>query len=258
MTTEPEWVRHASGESERLGLTIMRGTFDRPIDNAQRIAEQIQGLDGDLLIIRVPAGDFSLPLALVDKHVRTIHADTLVYYELDTRAAAAGEETHGFAANVDQAKELDRSALFELASRAFSGYRSHYNTDRRLDPNDISAGYGEWATSCISESIATEENPKETWVIRENGTIRGFATCVKSQSGQQVEILLNAVDPAHARKGLYTRLLRHLIAVYRGRGYLAIRVSTQVWNYAVQRAWVKAGFVLSHAFDTYHVHPRST
>jgi acyl dehydratase len=32
-----------------------------------------------------------------------------------------------------------------------------------------------------------------------------------------------------------------------------MKVSTQVWNLAVQKVWSREGFVLTQAFDTYHV-----
>ena len=68
--------------------------------------------------------------------------------------------------------------------------------------------------------------------------------------GRQIDkdnfYLVNAaVFPAHRRKGLYTRLLAHLIAKVSGMGFLVITSRHVLTNNAVLIPMLKAGFVIT-------------
>src|SRR3546814_5792516 len=56
--------------------------------------------------------------------------------------------------------------------------------------------------------------------------------------------------PEHAGGGLYGDLIRYTQARFRALGYRRMKVSTQVWNLAVQKVWSREGFSLVQAYDT--------
>ena len=252
MTTNPSWLQLSEQDSRRFGITIIRGVLERPVGDATRLADEVVTMTGDLAIVRVPAGDVALPLALVARGLTPIHADTLVYYERDA-CLPVRHITRDPSLLIEHAGESDRATLSTLATVVFGTYRSHYHANPRLDPKAIAEGYGEWATSCLIDSLSPEQTKRETWVVRQGDAIIAFATCALDERSKSTEILLNAVEPSHARQGIYGSLLRHLVDSYHQQGWAAVRISTQVWNYTVQRAWAREGFLLTHAFDTYHV-----
>ena len=177
-----------------------------------------------------------------------IHADTLVYYQLSLTDYEPKPLRNGelvFAeATADDARELEA-----LAAGTFAGYVSHYHANPRLDPALILAGYAEWATSYL----AGDGHDRITWVARRGGAIVAFACCSHDEQKQECEIVLNGVHPAHSGGGLYGDLIRYTQAQYRGRGYRTMKISTQVWNLAVQKVWNREGFVFNQAYDTFHI-----
>lgn len=233
-------------------MAIIRGMIEKPVENPSQLATDIVATGAALAIVRVPAGDMALPLALMANGLSPIHADTLVYYERDV-SSPARQVKQDSTFLIEPAVESDRAVLLTLATEVFRKYRSHYHANPRLDSKIIADGYGEWATSCLVDSLELEQRKHETWVVRQYSRVVAFATCAIDGQNKNAEILLNAVDPCCERKGIYGSLLRHLVDTYHCRGLSTFQISTQVWNYTVQRAWVREGFLLTHAFDTYHV-----
>lgn len=80
-----------------------------------------------------------------------------------------------------------------------------------------------------------------------------FACCAEDYKTQTCEGVLYGVHPDHSGGGLYGDLIRYTQAKFRDRGYVLMKVSTQIWNLAVQKVWAREGFVLSQAYDTYHI-----
>jgi acyl dehydratase len=118
-----------------------------------------------------------------------------------------------------------------------------------LDPEKILAGYVEWACGYL----ASAHPERTTWVARRQGKLVAFACCSRDSNGEDCEGVLYGVDPAHAGGGLYGDLIRFTQAEFRARGFRRMSVSTQVWNFAVQKVWAREGFFLCNAWDTYHV-----
>jgi len=257
LTTTSSWLQKSKEDSERFGLRIFRGTIDDHIEDPSRLVDDIIKSEADLAVVRVPAGDITLPFALANHGLSPVHADTLVYYERDAKLPAT-QFSSALPLEFHLANDADRSSLSTLATLAFGSYRSHYHANPELDPAIIAAGYGEWAASCIAGSLSEQQrqlgNHRETWTMRLEHEIIAFATCVTTNQERSVEILLNAVNPHYSGQGVYSNLLREVIGVYHQRDMACIRISTQVWNYTVQRAWVRQGFLLTHAYDTYHIH----
>jgi len=141
----------------------------------------------------------------------------------------------------------DRAELEALVASTFDGYRCHYHANPLFDDARILEGYMEWALGYVLDAAPG----KTTWVARRDGRIVAFACC--SDDGTVGEGVLYGVHPAHAGGGLYSDLIRHTQRVFAEAGRATMRVSTQVWNYAVQKVWSREGFWLSEALDTWHV-----
>ncbi|MFI5071356.1 MAG: GNAT family N-acetyltransferase, partial [Terriglobales bacterium] len=201
-----------------------------------------------IAILRIPAG-MTAPLRdFTGRGLTPLHADTLVYYErrLTSQVAISAPSP---TLTIEKATIEDQASIAGVARRGFNSYRSHYHANPLLDPALILEGYAEWAINYITSG----SSDRETWIVRDRDSVIAFATCTLFFDDQIVEVVLNAVDPAHAGRGVYGHLLRHILGTYQRRGLSAIRISTQVWNYTVQRAWTREGLAISHAYDTYHI-----
>lgn len=232
-------------DSQRFGIRVVRGVFEANSDVVGAV-EEIDATDAELIIFRVPAGETSIPTALTLRGHALIHADTLVYYSAAlSEEAAPAAELKVAPANADH-----RDAITAIAEAGFANYRAHYSANPLIPRDLVLAGYMEWALS----RLAAQSDVSATWVVADEGHVAGFATCdVRDDS---VEIILNAVHPKFERRGLYGMLLRHVQHHYAHRGLKQLLISTQVWNYTVQRQWTKNGLLLSNAYDTYHLDRR--
>lgn len=241
---EAPLLKYSPLDSNRFGIRIERAHIDAETSVAAAV-EAIRSSTADLIIARFNAGMCAIPNALLEAGETLIHADTLVYYE-----TALPAHSGNAAANVRRATETDLKAIRSIASGAFKNYRAHYSANPLLSATKILDGYIEWA-----QSRADPSNPSnDTWLVSVGEIAAGFATC-DIQNGN-VEIVLNAVHPSFERKGLYGTLLRHLLHHYSEAGMGSLKISTQIWNYTVQRQWARAGLLLTNAYDTYHIDRR--
>lgn len=245
--SSPQILTDSVLDSSRFGIKVVRGHV--PANTPDKdIINEVVGSDASLIILRTAAGDSSAIIQLLRQGWPVIHTDTLVYYGIDLttlpREPLPGE--------VRLATGTDRDAIQEIAESSFAGYRSHYTSNPLLPQDKIVAGYVEWANSRLAP-----ENPGScTWVVTTEGHIAGFAACDLSSDKSQIEIVLNAVHPRFSRRGLYGRLLKRILQHYAARSYRQLVVSTQLWNYTVQRQWARAGLSLKLACDTYHIDRR--
>jgi GNAT superfamily N-acetyltransferase len=244
----PIWLAPALEDSRRFKLHIARGRIDEVMPQSGALQAEIATLQADVAIIRLPAGRLEPILDLIAGGYVPIHADTLVYHSRKL-AEPIADKLASKELSVEIASNADRARIGEIAVRSFSSYRSHYHANPLFDRERISEGYAEWAVSFLN----AQSPDRETWTARMTGEIAGFATCALRAADNSVEVILNAVAPNYARRGVYGYLLNHILTSYRERGFAAVHISTQVWNYIVQKAWAHAGFVISHAYDTYHV-----
>lgn len=244
---EPQRIALAPSplDSARFGLRVFRGKGDGL--HEREFFESLVAEGVDVAIVRTPAGTGGWA-RLARYGLQPIHADTLVYYEVDL-----GTYEPRPLRNTDlvfaQARDADREALAHLVRTTFDGYVSHYHANPLFDPASILAGYMEWATGFI----AADAPGRTTWVARRGETIVAFACCSHDEAGSQCEGVLYGVHPEHAGGGLYGDLIRHTQADFRARGFRRMAVSTQVWNYAVQKVWAREGYALARAYDTWHV-----
>jgi ribosomal protein S18 acetylase RimI-like enzyme len=243
--TEPTLLKRSPLDSQRFGLEIYRGHI-RPMDVAF-LWDDIAQSGLDIGIFRLPAHAISAMKAYTGPRSQLIHADTLVYYEanLDKTQAAVLRNTPSM---YREANWADQTELIDLVFRAFANYENHYHANPAFSHTDVLAGYGEWAVSHLNDVKQCR-----TWVATDPDGLIGFMCCSFNTEKGEAEIVLNGVSPEHARKGVYSDLLNLAKQHFAGMGLERIRVSTQIGNYAVQRAWTNEGFRLVEAFDTWHV-----
>ncbi|MFE0502226.1 GNAT family N-acetyltransferase [Lysobacter soli] len=215
---------------------------------SDHLVQEIESSQADLVIFRAPAGETTLATALQCRGHVVIHADTLVYYSIDLRELDCSHAE----SQVQLATEEHREAIAGIATSGFANYRAHYAANPLLPKDLILSGYVEWSLS----RLQSESQSSQTWVVSDEGTVAGFATCDVAESS--VEIVLNAVHPDFERRGLYGKLLRHIQHHYAQQSVKELLISTQIWNYTVQRQWARAGLRLFKAYDTYHVDRRLT
>jgi acyl dehydratase/GNAT superfamily N-acetyltransferase len=243
---KPSTMLQASpAESARFGLRIARAVLESLDDRA--LVREIVDMRLDVAIVRLPATASSAIQRLSRAGLHPVHADTLVYY-----AARLDRYTPLPLRNAElvfeRASAADAPILSQLIHHAFADYQSHYHSNPRFPAQSILDGYKEWAGSYVDSS-----DGRETWIARRDGAIIAFACCRASENGEDCEGVLYGVDPDHAGGGLYGDLIRHTQAVYKARGFQTMKVSTQIQNFAVQKVWAREGFVLTQAYDTFHI-----
>lgn len=229
-------------ESDRFGLNVHRGLVAE-IDR-RALLKHLLAAEVDVAIVRGPAP--AALHAMQSYGMETIHADTLVYYECDLRRTAAGSPRCP-ELNVHEATAADRQEVAALVATTFEGYRCHYHANPFFSPTSILDGYREWAMRHVAGGMPG----LATWVARIDGQAVGFACC--SDDGEAGEGVLYGVHPDYAGRGLYSDLIFHTKLQFSASGRERMRVSTQVWNYAVQKVWARHGFWLSKSLDTWHV-----
>lgn len=234
-------------DSQRFGIKVARCHIP-PSAQADDIISAVVASEACLVILRTEAGDSAAFVHLLQMGWPVIHADSLVYYGIDLTTLPREASCE----DIRLATQSDQEAIHEIAERAFASYRSHYSANPFLLQEEILAGYVEWAKS----RLAPANTGSCTWVVTTDSQVAGFATCDLARDKSKVEIVLNAVHPQFSRRGMYGRLLRGILQHYAGQSYQRLVISTQLWNYTVQRQWARAGLTIERAYDTYHIDRR--
>ncbi len=237
--------KYSDVESRRFGKIIYRGhpgVYDLSV-----LRQFFNYNNPDILIIRFPAEEQCNLHSLNSLDKDIIHADTLVYYQLDLK-----KTFYNPVKNVDlvfrQATDHQRKDFEGLVPRIFNNYANHYFSNPLLDNQRIKDGYTEWVTEGLSK-------PDHFQVLAYDGGIAiAFITYRISQS--HAEIVMNGVLPEYEGRGIYTDLLRYVKQYCNELNIPAIRVSTQIQNYFVQKVWNKEGLILDKAFVTIHLNKR--
>lgn len=197
----------------------------------------------ELLIARCPASDLEAAHALEGVGARLM--DVLVYFARDLAAPLTPPRA---VVRIRESRPEDAGAVRDLARLAFRAYLGHYHADPRLDRAACDEAYADWAyRSCLSTDVADEV------LLAEDGRgVLGFLT-LRARSAEEREIVLNGVDPAAQREGIYGALLHEALSRSASRGAARVLVSTQITNLPVQRAWVRAGFEPAESHFTFHL-----
>jgi len=171
--------------------------------------------------------------------------DVLVYW---TRALDRPFPEPAQGPGVRVAGPGDVGAIRSVAAEAFRGYFGHYHADPRLDRVKCDEVYASWAErSCLDRAVASK-----VLVAEHEGRVAGFLTLLERGPAEQ-EIILNGVEPAAQRHGLYRALVLAAMAQARAEGARLLSVSTQLINARVQRTWARLGFEPSRSYLTFHL-----
>jgi len=227
-------------ESDRFAVRFARLEADGPDDLARALAAA--DADGvDVTSARADATDLPSVRRLEEAGFRLM--DTLVYH------ARALTPDDGAASDprVFDLEPNDADACADVARTAFRTYHGHYHADPRLSDDAAAEAYADWAARLVREPA----DGRLVLGARDGGSVAGFLAGVPRGDGSS-EIILNAVRPDAQRTGLYGAMLRAFLARAAERGDERVMISTQLQNYAVQRAWARAGFILYQSFHTLH------
>lgn len=229
-------------ESRRFGIIAGRVTDAAATPAEVDRAAQAQHVR--MLTLRLGCEQISRVQAFEDAGYRLM--DTLVYFGRDLhnlpRRPPVPEHL-----SIRLADAVDAAAVGEVARAGFTGYIGHYHADARLDRSSADAAYIDWAeTSTARTSLATP-----VLVVESEAKVVGFLA-LRRNSGEEMEIVLNAVEPSHQGRGAYSALVSEAMALGLSCGCSTIITSTQIINYRVQRVWARLGFIHSRSVYTLH------
>jgi len=245
----PTQVQVSLTESQRFGLSVGRLSIPFSSDESdEEIAQLCAESSHDLIIVRVSAtraGMLSSLQGLLER--RVLQADTLEYYswDLSDLPSEFGKSTE-FETHASNQFETIRS----LVEVSFSGYRNHYSENPQLARSATVEGYLEWI------EVALQAETARMFLATKKGQLDplGFVLADVNVQHRIAEVLLNAVDPAHRRQGVYqTCLIGAARAMRQIDSMTRLVISTQSSNTSVKAAWDQLG--LRHWFDinTFHV-----
>lgn len=231
-------------ESRRFNLNIFRANAESIfVDNLNK---QIIDNDIDISIIRLSVDDKVNHSELLKIQYPYIHADTLVYYSFDLKnnnISALKNDLYS-----ELIDENNSSFLEEIIPVVFKNYQNHYFSNPFLDKSFIVDGYIEWSKTFTVKSL-----DRISWYFKINDDIIGFATCLFNSKEKTCEGVLYGVLPDYSGQGIYSDIIRFTQSYFKNLGYMKMDVSTQIQNFTVQRVWSREGFVISRAYDTFHI-----
>jgi ribosomal protein S18 acetylase RimI-like enzyme len=221
-----------------IGRVVMPADEQLPADLPRRfLASQL-----DVLVVRYPAAEVGAFAAMVQPGVAVIHADTLLYYGWRVRGGPPTELPAGYTV---ASGPLEPSLLADTTAAIFDGYRNHYAANPLVAAEQVVAGYVDWAGRHLGTSDAA------VLAIAHQGDL--VAVAAVSFHGDELEIDLAGVVPAHRRRGIYDALLSLVEEEARRRSLAEVVISTQAHNLAPQRAWARRGWLPQGAFQTVHL-----
>jgi ribosomal protein S18 acetylase RimI-like enzyme len=236
-------VTLSSLETERFGVVAARCSV-ATADHFEQALLFCRENQVALLVARCRAADYSAAHAIEVAGGRL--GDTLVYYVRDLSTAVHSvEQTE---TQIRPFRPADGPAVVTVAADAFRGYVGHYHTDPRLNRDKADEAYADWAyRSCRSRTPGDE-----VFVADRGGAIVGFLS-LRLNAPEEAEIVLNGVSPAAQGMGVYRHLLAASLVWSQSHGASRTIVSTQLTNFRVQRAWIRAGFQPANAQYTFHL-----
>lgn len=237
-------IFYSEVDSNRFNLTVYRANISDI--NVKEILELINTFNIDLLILRISVEKKEVHYLINEIGHKTIHADTLVYYYIELNNHIVKDLKNKLEFEI--INEVNIHILDEIVPIIFNNYRNHYFSNPSLNKDKIKEGYIEWAKSFACQNVA-----RISWLVKKDNEYIGFATCSYEVTKKECEGVLYGVHPAYSGSGIYTDIIRFTQNHFKKNNFHTMKVSTQIQNFAVQKAWVKEGFFLKKAFDTYHV-----
>lgn len=230
-------------ESKGLGLKVYRGVVDDI--NPEEILSTVLKENIDVVIMRIPAERQDSMARFQEIGIPYLIADTLVYYQVDLKKHKPRGPRNSDLEFIEFYPE-HLEIMDKLVSEIFPAYKNHYTSNPLLSVDLIEA-YKEWARSYVTN----EANRRCAWLVKREDRFIGFATC--AFDGDESEIVLNGVVPSAAGAGVYGDLIKFIQHFFKNSGYSIMKVSTQVYNYKVQKVWSREGFVMKQSFLTVHL-----
>lgn len=232
-------------DSDRFGKKIFRGFMEQI--EIEKLNKIITDEMVDVLILRTPSKEKPNHSLLKNLGFPYIHADTLVYYAQDLKGANTSSLHNNLKFSLVDLSNADK--FEELIPVIFKDYQNHYFSNPLFERDRIIDGYVEWAKKYTTSS----ENGRVSWIISLDSLDCGFATCEYNIENRSCEGVLYGVHPNFSGRGIYSDIVRFTKNYFKQMGLDKMYVSTQVQNYSVQKAWIKEGFSIIEAFDTYHI-----
>ena len=232
-------------DSRRFGTSVGRVSVGHGTTWSPELVDQVrQALSGDdeVLVVRHPPELTGLSEVLAASSRRLLPADALVYWET-TAAALAGSApaTPGLIVTRGSGSPAD---LDEAVRATFADYPNHYAVNPLFPPDDVLAGYVEWALRAAGGGHVA--------VLRDDEGVVGFATWSADEELDHVEIELAGLVPRARGRGVYGQLLAEVGRVAVEAAIAKVVISTQAGNVRVQRAWHRAGLAPMAVFTTLH------
>jgi GNAT superfamily N-acetyltransferase len=197
-----------------------------------------------MLVARCAAEDLRAAQAMEEAGGRLM--DTLVYYVRGLDRPVPEDRPPLTLVRVLLPEDV--AAVRRVAAESFRGYFGHYHADPRLDRAKCDETYTSWAErSCVDRTVASK-----VLVAEHEGRVSGFLTLLERGPEEQ-EIILNGVDPALQRHGIYRALVLAAVQEARSEGARRLLVSTQLINLGVQKTWTRVGFELARSYYTFHL-----
>lgn len=151
--------------------------------------------------------------------------------------------------NVRLATAADLPAIEQISAECF-GDRTYnvnrLNSDPALDQTKVDQLYRLWMTNSVNGKLADE-----VFVYEENGKVLGFVT-LKLPANDDASIPLNAVAVDSHGKGIYTKMVHHVVAHVKEKGAKAIEIKTQLPNVSVHKAWARMGAAVVDSVHRFH------
>jgi acyl dehydratase/predicted acetyltransferase len=229
-------------ESKRFHRRIFRGTLTE-IDE-KGLLRFLESNSVDIAFIRLPSQSASEIAKLNKLSIPIISADTLVYYSLPLQSGKSADQKNKdlrFIPCTNEHAEILKLLITEI----FADYTNHYFSNPFLAKNDITNGYVEWAQGFI------EHENRVCWLVQNEKGFIGFATC-RSDEGEGEGVLYGVV-PSESGKGIYADIIRFTRSQFEAQGLKRMIVSTQIQNYAVQKVWMREGFIIDKSYATIHL-----
>jgi GNAT superfamily N-acetyltransferase len=121
--------------------------------------------------------------------------------------------------------DSDWQFVLEICLLAFTPIRESFES--LLGSELFRLVYPDWKASHEKYLyLLTEKEKDRLFVAEENGVVAGFIHYEVSVDGRSGKIGLNAVHPAHQRKGFGTLMYGHVLDIMRGAGLRYAQVGT--------------------------------
>jgi ribosomal protein S18 acetylase RimI-like enzyme len=245
VSSTPE-IRQSSVDSERFSINIGRMVIGNESNlSDEEVVAICEKMDCEILILRAPSNRVNLASSLESRRsIRAFQADTLVYFEINL-GKIGFQNSQDSDLCIRKAGQGDIPQIQSVAAASFVDYPSHYLSNTRFQPEKIRDGYIDWAKNCVTNLGC------HVIVATLDDIVCGF---IAISVGEEIaEIVLNAVDPFFQQQGIYGRLLSNACSQMKDLGLPTVIVSSQISNTRAINAWIRQGFKISHALNTFHV-----